>query len=295
MLRQLKKHWRSWFLALLTVAVAGAVVWFSDAFQQCMNQSYYESADYEPEKGIPQVLVTLRWTKVCTGEFLKADGEAITAFFTLVVGLFTGALWLSTRELWRVTDATLAHSEQTAIRELRAYVSVKELSMQPFRSLGFQPGVGIVDGPIHSYRISAILENGGQTPTRNALININHTMRDTELPDDFSFPDGEISESAAIGARGIFGTPGFFVAIADVKRVIAKTKRLYFWGWIDYDDVFDDTPRHRTEFCFDVSPDEVEDRGQTYMRFPAHGRYNGADGDCVRRPRPYEEPTKAKK
>jgi len=120
-------------------------------------------------------------------------------------------------------------------------------------------------------------------------------MRDTELPDDFSFPDGEISESAAIGARGIFGTPGFFVAIADVKRVIAKTKRLYFWGWIDYDDVFDDTPRHRTEFCFDVSPDEVEDRGQTYMRFPAHGRYNGADGDCVRRPRPYEEPTKAKK
>ena len=58
---------------------------------------------------------------------------------------------------------------------------------------------------------------------------------------------------------------------------------------MDYNDVFDDTPRHRTEFCFDVTADDVEDRGQTYMRFPAHGRYNGADDDYVRRPRPYEE------
>jgi hypothetical protein len=38
-----------------------------------------------------------------------------------------------------------------------------------------------------------------------------------------------------------------------------------------------------------VTADDVEDRGQTYMRFPAHGRYNGADDDYVRRPRPYEE------
>ena len=85
-----------------------------------MNKSYYESSDHEPEKGVAQVFATLGWTKTCTGEFLKTDGEAITAFFTLVVGLFTVALWRSTRALWQVTDATLAHSERTAIRELRA-------------------------------------------------------------------------------------------------------------------------------------------------------------------------------
>lgn len=260
-----------------------------------MNKSYYESSTYEPEKGVAQILATLRWTKVCTGEFLKVDGEAITAFFTLVVGLFTGALWLSTRALWQVTTDTLKHSERTAVRELRAYISVKELSMQPFRGpdmLSIQGGV--VEGPIHSYRISAIVENGGQTPTRNALINTNHALRDAELPSDFDFPDGEVTETAAIGARGTLGTPGFFVSISEVQHVSAKTKKLYFWGWIDYDDVFDDTPRHRTEFCFDVTADEMPDRGQTYMRFPAHGRYNGADRDCVRRPRPYEEPKNKK-
>ena len=292
MLDHLRKHSRLWFLAILTVAVAAAVVWFSDAFQQCMNEFYYESTDYEPEKGIAQILTTLRWTKICTGEFLKMDGEAITAFFTLVVGFFTAALWLSTRALWQVTTDTLNYSERTAIRELRAYVSVKELSMQPFRGpdmLSIQSGVGVVDGPIHSYRISAIVENGGQTPTRKTLININHALRDTGSPSDFDFPDGKVTETAAIGARGTFGTPGFFIPISEIQQVSAKAKKLYFWGWIDYDDVFDGTPRHRTEFCFDVTADEMLDRGQTYMRFPAHGRYNGADGDWVRKPRRYED------
>jgi hypothetical protein len=116
----LNKHWRSWFIAFVIAAVACGVVWFSDAFQQCMNKSNYESSDYEPEKGVAQIFATLRWTKVCTGEFLKVDGEAITAFFTLVVGLFTAALWLSTRRLWQVTNATLDHSEKTVVRELRA-------------------------------------------------------------------------------------------------------------------------------------------------------------------------------
>jgi hypothetical protein len=146
MLDHLRKHSKLWFLAILTVAVAAAVVWFSDAFQQCMNESYYESTDYEPEKGIAQILTTLRWTKVCTGEFLKEDGEAITAFFTLVVGLFTAALWRSTHALWDVTNSTLRHSERTAIRELRAYVSVKELEMQPFHGpdvLSIASAVGV--------------------------------------------------------------------------------------------------------------------------------------------------------
>lgn len=292
MLDHLKKHWRSWFLAILIVAVVAAIVLFSDAFQQCMNKSYYESSDYEPEKGVAKIFATFRLTKVCTGEFLKVDGEAITAFFTLVVGLFTAALWRSTRALWQVNTDALNHSERTAIRELRAYVSVKELSMQPFRGpnmLSIQSPNSFIEGPIQSYRISAVLENGGQTPTRKAYVGINHALRDAELPGNFDFPDG-MTEPAAIGAKGIFGTPGVFVPMADVQQVSAKTKKLYIWGWIDYDDVFDDTSRHRTEFCFDVTADEMPDRGQTYMRFPAHGRYNGTDGDCVRRPRPYKEP-----
>ena len=123
--RRSRRHWISWVVALLAIAVA--LVWSSNAFQQCMNKSYYESSDYEPEKGLPKLFATLKWAKACTGGFLKENGEAITAFFTVVLGLSTVALWLSTRALWQVTSATLEHSERTAIRELRAYVSVKEI------------------------------------------------------------------------------------------------------------------------------------------------------------------------
>jgi hypothetical protein len=70
-----------------------------------------------------------------------------------------------------------------------------------------------------------------------------------------------------MGAKGVFNTPGFFVAIADVKKVVAKTYRLFVWGWIDYDDVFEGTPRRRTEFCFDVEADERPDGGDTCIRF----------------------------
>jgi hypothetical protein len=61
-----------------------------------MNKSYFESSDYGPPKGVAKIIATLRWDKVCTGEFLKEDGEAITAFFTLVLGLSTVGLWIST-------------------------------------------------------------------------------------------------------------------------------------------------------------------------------------------------------
>jgi hypothetical protein len=80
MLNHLRKHWRSRFVALLSIVVILSIVWFSNAFQDCIQKSYYESSDYEPEKGISQVIGALRWSKTCTGEFLKEDGEAITAF-----------------------------------------------------------------------------------------------------------------------------------------------------------------------------------------------------------------------
>ena len=292
MLHHLKQNWRSWFIAFLCVVFAATVVCLSDAFQQCMNQSYYAGPYYEPPKGIAQIVATLGWSKVCTGKFLKEDGEAITAFFTLVVGFFTAALWLSTRALWQVTNDTLAHAERTSVRELRAYISIKEIEMAQFRGpsmLSINSPNGNFPGEIQNYRISASLENGGQTPIRNGFVNINHVLRVGDLPKDFSFPDGKKTERAAIGARGGFSTPGIFIPISDVQTVVAKTNRLFVWGWIDYDDVFEGTVRRRTEFCFDVEADARPDGNNIYMRFIPYDRFNGADGDCMRGPRPYEE------
>jgi hypothetical protein len=120
-INHLKKKWRSWIVAIACIVVAILIVWFSDAFHQCMKQSYYESADYEPEKGIAQIFATLGWTKTCTGAFLKENGEAITAFFTLVVGLFTAALWSSTERLWQSSERDFISSNRPKliIREVQ--------------------------------------------------------------------------------------------------------------------------------------------------------------------------------
>lgn len=225
---------------------------------------------------------------------LDRPPEFWTAIASLAIASFTGTLWFSTHRLWRVTKAALSHAEQTAIRELRAYVSVKEIVMDQFRGpdmVGTSVNA-IVPGPIHSHRISVIFENGGKTPTRKAIVNINRQLRDDELPDNFDFPDGELVEPAAVGANGgVYITPGFFISTSEVALVAAKQKRLFVWGWVEYDDVFDGTPRHRTEFCLDTTADTASDRGNTYLRFPTYGRFNGIDGDCVRKPRPYQQPT----
>jgi hypothetical protein len=233
-----------------------------------------------------------RDTSECKTFWERTTSEPI-ALFTFFLAFSTVGLWAATIGLYSAGERQLAHFEDTAKRELRAYISIKEMLMQQYRGpdiVSILKDVGLVPGQIHSYRICAVIENGGPTPTRMGLININHELRDDRLPNDFGFLDGDKTEFAAIGARGEYQSPHFFVTISDVEKIVAKKKKLYVWGWIDYNDVFDGTPRHRTEFCYDITPDEIPNKGDIYLRFPAFGRFNGVDGDCVRQPSPYKEP-----
>lgn len=80
----------------------------------------------------------------------------------------------------------------------------------------------IVEGRIHNYRMSAILENKGQTPTRKAVVNINKIIQPTKLTPEFDYPEGPKTEVADIGVGGTFNTLGFFMPIEEVEKVIAK-------------------------------------------------------------------------
>jgi hypothetical protein len=207
-----------------------------------------------------------------------------------LVALFTFGLFVATLFLFRATQKLVVGAQETAQRQLRAYVSVKEIVMDALRNPPHYGLQGEVQpGAIHSFRFSVIVENTGQTPTRHSLININWQVRPDVLPATFDYPDGE-PEIAVIGARSPFGTPGFFISLADVNRVAAREQRLFLWGWVDYDDVFEATPRHRTEFCFEAIADRLLDAGNIPMRFPNFGRYNAMDADCVRRPEPFKAP-----
>jgi hypothetical protein len=282
----LRKHWL--ISLLFAVFFALLVAWVTSTIPHYVNDCTYRYETYVKECAPKHLLLfILRETFV----LIENNDKIIGVLSALAVAAFTCTLWWSTRGLWRVTSATLSHAEKTAIRQLRAYISVKEILMEEFRHPD-KPTTyaGITQqGDVHHYRMSTVMENGGPTPTRKAIINVNHELRESAIGLDFTFPDGKLSEAAAIGPGGTFGTPGFFISVDDVRKIVAKSKKLYVWGWIDYNDVFDDTPRHRMEFCFDISPDEVPNGGKIYMRFPMHSQFNGIDGDCLRLPSPYEK------
>jgi hypothetical protein len=232
MLTYLKKHWRSWIVFLLCVVFAALIVLFSDAFQQCINNTYSESTDYEPEKGVAQILTTLGWAKACTGQFLKEDGEAITAFFTLILGLFTGALWLSTRALWEVTNETLLHNKRVE----RAYV---KMSHRP-------PGLDIKANTGLIY-IDMGVKNFGSTPAdityvmfKTIVLPHNHPL--PEKP-DYSGDRVVFPQAFLVSQEEFFIHHPLKIAEGEIIAVLDYSSDLYVIGYVDYIDKFGD--RHR--------------------------------------------------
>lgn len=98
-----------------------------------------------------------------------------------------------------------------------------------------------------------VWKNSGSTPTKIFRFFLNMKPFDGDLPEDFDFADGvgELIETF-IPPQGVGGTTGLVVPIADIEAIIARTKRLFLWGWAEYDDIFENTLRHRVEYCVEV-------------------------------------------
>jgi hypothetical protein len=62
---------------------------------------------------------------------------------------------------------------------------------------------------------------------------------------------------------------------------------VYFWGWIEYDDVFIKSKRHRSEFCQLLSTSgTVPDKPGFSIASQTHSEFSGSDEDCYRQPKP---------
>ena len=74
-----------------------------------------------------------------------------------------------------------------------------------------------------------------------------------DLPADFDFHDlANDNVPVFVGPQSVMGSGALSVSVADIEAVIGGTKKLFLWGWAEYDDAFDDTPRHRVEYCFHI-------------------------------------------
>jgi hypothetical protein len=120
-------------------------------------------------------------------------------------------------------------------------------------------------------------------------------LRKDVVTDDFDFPDfsGDHTIGMLIGPHSTVNALPLEIGAGDLEEVIARRGHLYVWGWAEYNDVFADTPRHRTEFCNEVVISRDPAR-VIAVNFAVYKKYNGADEDCVKVPAPVTAEPSAK-
>jgi hypothetical protein len=255
---------------------------------------------------------TLPYLVVKIGRVLDSLGVAITALATIAIAWFTLSLRQSTDKLWdagneqRLSTERIAERQSAdtrdainaatksaeasikgnqiavanAERQLRAYVTVQEVSMVVHRAGAVMGAYGPIEGPPHTYRFSVIVKNGGMTPAVNAKINISHGRFNNELSAGYHFPDSTNFGNALIGPDTIWHTPSITVPAHELQTPLVGEFH-YLWGWVEYDDIFLGTLRHRTEFCFRISCELLKPTNEPWISFIPHSEFNAADADCL--------------
>lgn len=196
---------------------------------------------------------------------LDRTAEDPVAFFTLWLTLFTGILaaftiWmaLSTKDLRdfaeeqaRDMKESIAAAKDSAdiartslISTQRAYIRVANYPWL-WRPDFDRPGKFFYD-------ITPIVENGGNTQTVDAKINVNSALRDKPLPEGFDFPYTAEHVFTLIGAHQTVGASNAVISDDNLLLVQKGKKFFYIWGTITYRDVFPNTPEHVTEFCAQI-------------------------------------------
>jgi hypothetical protein len=141
---------------------------------------------------------------------------------------------------------------------------------------------------ITKWRFFAHWENGGNTPTKNMRNRVNYMLSENPIDLGFEFPDfGDQPDGRTmIGPRSVMHSSCFDIPVEQLEKVKDGEAHAYLWGWADYNDVFPNTPRHRSEFCAKivVQGDVLAENCQ--FLYQHDDRFNGFDEECLRSPAP---------
>ena len=168
-----------------------------------------------------------RWRVVVA--FLDAYGPLINATSTIVIALFTLALFVATLLLWVAIRNLVEGSSDTSERQLRAYVTLAGGQMRIVNLTGGGLGVSI----------DIELKNSGQTPAYGFTT----WVRPPEVHDKDAVPFGpptplsERTGSSIVGS-GANVTVNYTIPLTDQDAINNGSKRIFVWGGADYTDAF---------------------------------------------------------
>jgi hypothetical protein len=121
------RHFAS-FLAFFLLFIGAFVASeraFSPAFQQCIAAHENNNDGGSAEKNPSLFGVTIDRYVRCSGEFIEANKEAITALATVIIAAFTGTLWVATSRQARLTIEAIRLAREEFIATHRPRVIVR--------------------------------------------------------------------------------------------------------------------------------------------------------------------------
>jgi hypothetical protein len=218
------------------------------------------------------------WIKV--GQFIENHEPLITALSGTAVAIFTAVLAYSTHLMWQASTNQLAHSEDTAKRQLRAYVATDGMHFE-IKSVeeGYTPVDTSAPAFVYPDNLTIRFKNFGTTPASRvtAYIAIQPVALAANLPADYDYETPILpKKSFNIETRHFLQSgqaePIKF-PLLDISKLWAARRRecsAIIFGRVYYLDAFDRP--HSTMFCFSWEP--WHPHGE---RFVPLDRFNGED------------------
>jgi hypothetical protein len=252
-------------------------------------------------------LIFVAWslTSVNSAQFpsgsasLEAKGnisEQQLATYTLWLDVLTSILAVSTLGLWLATLYSFRRQAVEANRTLRIaqnsadaakeQVALSRSALESterayvFCETIMSDWTAIKETEqVTKWTFTIVWRNTGKTPTRRA-ISISNKWEGTDgavFPSDSDYPDYDEPLDMVIGPNSVMHAGAFDIPVETLIAMRAGNTRIYIWGWCDYNDVFDGTPRHLSEFCFEiiVTGNPIYKNGG--FKYRRHGPFNGFD------------------
>lgn len=139
-------------------------------------------------------------------------------------------------------------AQETAKRQLRAYINMTDWNIRP----------KVQNGIVVAWLVNIKWRNEGATPTRVMMSGVGMGALLGSLPTDFFDSRNPIVNRAVeadIGPKGYKDSASMMVMPEEIEAVrTGYFDELFFWGRIEYGDVFPDTERHFTQFCAHLVP-----------------------------------------
>lgn len=164
-------------------------------------------------------------------------------------------------------EQALASMRDTAERQLRPYVTVKQFLQAPVKDERQN---------VHGWLLQVAWQNSGTTPTRGFRYWAMLREFDGAIPEDFDFTPAGLKDFAGgeLGANGSVNSPPLFVTQQQIARIQDGSRKALLLGQADYSDMAG-TVKRETRFCVElVLVNDPSGANGSPFSFSYYPRYN---------------------